>query len=206
MNTALRNIFRILTRTILVLAMALSLSAFRSTDIEGYTDPDFVGFKFDTVVLQLPNASIDFKQHVIKRLTDQLKKSGVRVLLHDELFAPTREWDQQSSAEIYKRNGVDAGIIITIGSTGSETTPGMVMYNQSTVGGTTTGYATQVSYSRDHTSFEIAVVEASSMRTAWIGSLSTRGSGLFFIGNKSTAKSLAKNLVREWKRTGHLGQ
>ncbi len=65
MNTALQKLFRVLVRTTLVLAMVLSLSAFRSTDVEGYTDPDFIGFKFDTVVLQLPNASIDFKRHVI---------------------------------------------------------------------------------------------------------------------------------------------
>lgn len=204
MRSALANVLRILVRTIMVLAMVLSLSAFRSTDVEGYTDPDFIGYKFHTVVLQIPNASLDFKNHIIKRLGKQLEKSGVRVLLHDDLFAPTREWDQQSSAAVYEKHSVDAGIIITIGSVGSETTPGGVMYNQNTVGGTTTGYATQVTYARDHADFEIAIVDAASMRTVWIGSLSTRGAGLLFVGPKDTAKSLSKNLIKEWKRAGHL--
>ena len=204
MKTAASRITRVSTRSVMVFAMIMSLCAFRSTDIEGYTDPDFVGYKFDTVVLHLPNASVDFKKHVIKRMGKELNKKGVRVLLHEDLFAPTREWDQQSSAEVYERHSVDAGIVITIGSVGSETTPGGVMYNQTTVGGTTTGYATQISVARDHADFEIAIVDAESMRTVWIGSLSTRGAGLLFVGPKDTAKSLSKNLIKEWKRVGHL--
>lgn len=204
MKTFIANISRVTIRTAMVLAMVLTLSAFRSTDIESYTDPDFVGYKFDTIVLQLPNASVDFKKHLIKRLSKDLEKNGVRVLLHEDLFAPTREWDQQSSAKVYARHSVDAGIVVTIGSAGSDATPGMVMYNQTTVGGTTTGYATQVSVARDHADFEIAIVDATSMRTVWIGSLSTRGAGLLFVGPKDTAKSLSKNLIKEWKRTGHL--
>ena len=204
MNTAASRLSRITTRSVMVLAMIMSLCAFRSTDIEGYTDPDFIGYKFHTVVLQIPNASLDFKKHVIKRLTKSLEKSGVRVLLHEDLFAPTREWDEQSSAAVYERHSVDAGIVITIGSVGSETTHGGVMYNQSTVGGTTTGYATQISVARDHADFQIAIVDAASMRTVWIGDLSTRGAGLLFVGPKDTAKSLSKNLIKEWKRVGHL--
>ncbi len=204
MTIAFNSTFRTFLRIVMALSLVLSLSAFRHTDIEGYTDPDFIDFKFDTVVLQLPNASIDFKRHVVKRLTRQLKKKGIRVLLHDDLFAPTREWDQQSSAKVYELHGVDAGIVITLGSSGSDTTPGMVMYNATTTGATTTGFATQVTYAHDYASFEIAIVDTESMRTVWVGNLATRGSGLLFVGAKSTAKSLAKNLVREWKRVGHL--
>lgn len=204
MKTFFENSTRITLRTILALSLVLSLSAFRSTDIESYTDPDFVGYKFRTVVVQLPNASVDFKKHVVKRLTDKLKKENIRVLLHEDLFPPTRQWDQGSSAAVYQKHGVDAGVIITLGSAGSEVTPGMVMYNASTVGGTTTGYATQMSVARDHASFEIALVDAESMRTAWVGSLSTRGAGLLFVGPKDTAKSLVKGLIKEWKSAGHI--
>lgn len=204
MKTFLVRFSRVTVRIVMVLTMVITLSAFRSTDVEGHTDPDFVGYKFDTIVLQLPNASIDFKQHIIKRLSKDLKKNGVRVLLHEDLFTPTREWDQQSSAEVYARHSIDAGIVVTIGSAGSDSTPGMVMYNQTTVGGTTTGYVTQTSVARDHVNFEIAIVDAASMRTVWLGNLSTRGAGLLFVGPKDTAKSLSKNLIKEWKRAGHL--
>ena len=204
MNIYLRNSGRLALRTMLALSLILTLSAFRSTDVEGYTDPDFAGFRFHTVVLQLQNAPVDFKQYVVKRMTDKLGKENIRVLLHEDLFPPTRQWDEQSSAAIYARHGVDAGIIVTLGSAGGETTPGMVMYNATTIGGTTTGYATQMSVARDHASFEIAVVDAKTKRTAWIGNLSTRGAGLLFVGPKDTAKSLVKGLIKEWKAAGHI--
>ena len=182
----------------------LFLSAFRHTDIEGYTDPNYVGYTFRTLVVQFPNASLSFRKHALRQLNKNLKKHRIRILQHDELFAPTREWSEEATRSIYEQHGVDAGLVITLGSTGSETTPGAVLYNGSTVGGTTTGYATQVTYHSDHASFEIALVDIDSKDTVWIGELDTRGAGLMFVGSKSTAKGLTKGLVKEWKRVGHL--
>jgi len=201
------SILRVVRKTLKVVfafSLIVSLSAFRHTDVEGYTDPDFTGYKFTTVVLHLPNASLDFKKHVIKQLTKKLKKKNVRVLLHKDLFPPTRTWDEESSAEIYERHNVDAGIVISIGKDEYSESAGMAMYNASTIGGTTTGYVTQTTIVRDQTSFNITIVDTESRKNVWIGELDTRGAGLLFVGNKSTAKSLAKGLVREWKSAGHL--
>jgi len=85
---------------------------------------------------------------------------------------------------------------------GSDSTPGMVMYDGFTSNGMTTGYATQINFVRDHASFEIALVDAESRRTVWIGNLDTRGAGVLFTGSKSTAKGLVKGLFREWKSSG----
>ncbi len=191
-------------KLLFAISLVISLSAFRHTDVEGYTDPDFVGYKFTNVVLQMPNATLDFERRVVKLLVKKLGKKGVRIFLHDDLFPPTREWDEEKSAEIYKRHNIDAGIIITVGTTESETTPGMMMYHTTTIGSTTTGHVNQFTFSRDATSFGIAIVDAQSRRTVWLGRLDTRGAGLLFIGNKSTAKGLVKGLLKEWKTAGHL--
>ena len=190
---------RIIT-VLFAISVFFSLSAFRHTDVEGYTDPDYQGYQFRTVVVQMPNASLEFKQHVEKQIIKRLKKRGIRVLMHDDLFAPTRQWDVASTAAIYQEYNVDAGIVITVGSNGTDETPGMIMYNATTTGNFTTGYATQISYVRDNASFEIALVDAESHRTAWIGELDTRGAGLMFVG----AKSLVKGLVSELQNAGHL--
>ena len=165
MKTASQRIFTVF----FALSTFLSLSAFRHTDVEGFTDPDFHDYQFATVVVQLPNASLDFKRHIEKQIIKRFKKSGVRVLFHDDLFAPTRQWDIESTAAVYEKHNVDAGLIITIGDAGTQESPGMIMYNGTTIGGTTTGYATQVSTVRDHVSFDIALVDAESHRTAWVG-------------------------------------
>jgi hypothetical protein len=186
------------------LTVVLGLSAFRHTDIQGHTDPNYVGYTFRAVVVQFPNASLTFRNHAIKQLNKQLKKRKIRLYQHDELFAPTREWSEEATRAIYEQNGIDAGLVITMGSIGSESTPGAVLYNASTVGGTTSGYATQVTYHSDHASFEIALVDIDTKDTVWIGELDTRGAGLLFTGSKSTAKGLIKGLVKEWDRAGHL--
>ena len=197
-----------MSRRILRFSFALSaffiLTAFRHTDVEGYTDPAYAGYTFQNVVIQLPNASLTFKKHVLKQLNKRLKKYKIRMIQHDDLFAPTREWSEEASREIYQRHNIDAGIVITLGNSGSETTPGAVLYNASTVGGTTTGYATQIQLHFDHASFEIALVDIATQDTVWIGSLDTRGAGLMFTGAKSTAKGLVKGLMREWRSAGHL--
>ena len=200
MKLASQRLFTI----IFAISTFFSLSAFRHTDVEGFTDPDFEGYQFRTVVVQLPNASLDFKRHIEKQFSKHFKKRGIRVLFHDDLFAPTREWDVESTAAVYQKYDVDAGLIITIGNAGSDESPGMIMYNATTTGSVTTGYATQVSVLRDHVSFDIALVDAESHRTAWIGELSTRGAGMLFVGPKSTAKGLAKGLLKELQRAGHV--
>lgn len=191
-------------KVVFAFASIVMLSAFRHTDIEGYTDPNYTGYTFRTVVVQFPNGSLTFKKHVVKQLQKRFKKQNIRMFQHDELFTPTREWSEAAMREIYKRNGIDAGLIITMGATGSETTPGTVLYNGSTIGNTTTGYATQVTFRSDQTSFEIALVDVDSKDTVWIGDLDTRGAGLLFVGAKSTAKGLVKGLLKEWKKVGHL--
>lgn len=187
-------------------AVVVFLSAFRHTDIEGYTDPNYVAYRFQTVVVQFPNSSLSFKKVAIKQLEKQFKKYNVRMYQHDKLFAPTREWTEEASRAIYEQYGIDAGLVITLGSTGSDSTPGAVLYNASTVGGTTTGYATQVTVHRDNASFEIALVDVDTKDTVWIGQLDTRGAGLLFTGSKSTAKGLVKGVVKEWRKVGHLAK
>ena len=191
-------------KVVFAFSCILFLSAFRHTDIEGHTDPSYTGYTFRTVVVQVPNASLSFKKQVIKQLQKRFKKLNIRMFQHDDLFIPTREWTEESMREIYERNGIDAGLLITLGTSGSETTPGGIFYNASTINGTTTGYASQATFHSDHANFEIALVDMDTKDTVWIGDLDTRGAGLLFTGSKSTAKGLVKGLLKEWKQAGHL--
>jgi len=204
MSTVLTRSARKFARVTFALGAILALAAFRHTDIEGYTDPAYTGYTFRTVVVQFPNANLQFRKYAIKQLEKRFRKLKIRMVQHDELFAPTRQWTAEESRAIYESHGIDAGLVITIGSTGSQTTPGGVLFNASTVGGTTTGQAVQVQYSSDHASFEIALVDVATEDTVWIGSLDTRGAGLMFTGLKSTAKGLVKGLVNELQSAGHL--
>ena len=191
-------------KILFALSLVMSLSAFRHTDVQGYTDPEYIGYKFKNVVLHMPNATIDFERRVTKLLSKRLGKSGVRIFLREELFPPTREWDEEKTAQVYRRLNIDSGIVITVGATETKVTPGMVTFNSTTYGGTTTGRINQMKFIRDSASFQIAIVDTETANTVWIGELDTRGAGLLFVGNKSTAKGLVKHLTKEWKAAGHM--
>lgn len=203
MNIAARAA-RPVQRVLLALACVTLLSAFRHTDVEGHTDPNYAGYTFRTVVVRMPNLSLSFERQVAERLGKALAKRDIRMLLHDDLFPPMRAWSPEEVRAVYERHGVDAGIVITLGNFGSQSTPGMIMYDATTYGGTTSGTITQVKFYSDNASFSIAIVDAESGDTVWIGELDTRGAGLLFTGQKSTANGLVKGLVREWKSAGHL--
>jgi hypothetical protein len=189
-------------RIILAIALILSLSAFRHTDVEGHVDPNFTGYEFSTVVVRMPNASLSFRKLVTARLQKQFRKRNIRMIMHNDLFPPTRQWTDAQIQETYERHNVDAGLIITIGSDRTEQSPGFIMFDSTTIGDHTYMNATHVSVVRDFTSFEISLVDAESRQTAWLGRLDTRGAGVLFVGNKSTAKGLVKGLFKEWKRSG----
>ena len=188
----------------LVLTLLLLLSAFRHTDVEGYTDPSFVDYQFSTVVVRMPNAPLTFKKQVEERLAKKFRKMKINMLIHKDLFPPTRSWTEEQIQQVYAELNVDAGLIIMLGSTGGSITPAMVMYDATTINGSTYGNATVVSVFRDHADFEIALIDAESTQTVWKGRLGTRGSGMLFTGEKSTAKGLVKGLIKEWKSAGHL--
>lgn len=187
-------------------ACVFLLSAFRHTDIEGHTDPHYAGYQFSTVVLQMPNLTLSYRNMLEERLAKKLRKMDIRLLTHNDLFPPTRTWTEEDIREVYESNGVDAGIIITLGNHSSSRTPGMVMYDATTINGMTFGSATQVSFTRDQATFAIALVDAKTQDTVWMGELETRGSGTLFTGGKSTIKGLVKGLVKEWKSAGFLGR
>ena len=64
-------------RVILALVLVVSLSAFRHTDIEGHLDPEFVGYEFSTVVVQMPNATLSFRNLVTKKLEKKFRRLGI---------------------------------------------------------------------------------------------------------------------------------
>jgi len=201
-NTVLNNFLRPLPRLLLALAVVLALSAFRHTDIESHLDPDFAGYEFSTVVVKMPDVNLAFRKLVTERLDKQFRKNNIRMLMHNDLFPPTRQWSEDEIRDIYREHGVDAGLVITLGSYDKQSSPGMTLYDATTVNGITTGTATQVSFVSDFASFSAALVDTDSERTVWLGRVDTQGNGTLFVGNKSTAKGLVKGVLKAWKAAG----
>lgn len=183
-------------------------TGFRSTDVSGHTDPDFPDYKFKKVVLQMPNASVDFEKYVVDKLTGALKKKGIGLVLYEDILPPTREWDAESITQAFEKNGVQAALIIFLGTSSSSSTPYQMLYNETTTttshGSQSSGSATVMTIEKDVTEFEMTLMDIETSRTVWVGDLKTKGSGSFFVGSKSTASGLVKGLTKELEKAGHL--
>jgi hypothetical protein len=187
-----------------VLVGVLCLSAFRSTLVEGHIDPDFAGYRFDTVVVRIDGGGLHFREIVEQRLQKELAKKGIKMYVFSDLFPRTRSWTPGDIRAVYERHGVDASLAIAMGNTSYSESPGMVLYDATSFGGTTVGSAMIVRGVRDQTSFDIRLIDVGTERVAWLGQLDTRGHGTLFVGYKSTAKGLVKGLAKEWQAIGYL--
>src|SRR5262245_9368185 len=110
---------RMLSRFIAFLCAALlaqSAFAFRSTNVESFTDPDYQGFKPKKIVVMVRNAPNEVRSEVEERLIEKLSKYGVIALKERELFPPTREWTPEARTEILNKNGVDSSLIVVMGA------------------------------------------------------------------------------------------
>lgn len=187
-----------------VLSCFLLLSAFRHTEVDSNTYPDFDGYKFDTVFVQIPINNPYFRDLVAEKLAKSFKRMKIRMLTDDDLFSPFETWTAQSKEKVLVQQGVDAIIMISVASVSNQVGPGVILYDGSSYNGSTIGMATQVQKMSEQSTFNIRLIDESSRELVWTAILETRGNGTLFVGDKSTAKAVAHHLMKSLKKAGHL--
>ena len=109
------------------LAVLFSLSnpaqAFRSIDVQSFTDPDYIGFQPKKVVVMVVGGSHEVTSEILERVTAQLAKKGIQAFPARSLFPPTRTWTEADQAAIYEKNEIDSGLIVTVGASASQIIP-----------------------------------------------------------------------------------
>jgi hypothetical protein len=69
-----------------LLGTASIAHAFRSTDIESFTDPDYAGFQPKKVLIQVQEAQPDMRRLVEEHITKEFAKRGVTAVPERQLF------------------------------------------------------------------------------------------------------------------------
>ena len=105
------------TCALLLLLLSPAAFAFRSTNIESYTDLDYRDYRPKKVVVLVINASNEMRRDIEKRLGETLGALGVQAVPQRELFPPTRTWSQEDQTAICESrdgkafvNGVISGL------------------------------------------------------------------------------------------------
>ncbi len=193
--------------------------ALRSTKVEGYTDPDFEGYRAKIMLLMVLGADMETRQTIEARAEEQFGRYGVKVITERSLFPPTREWSSAARAEILQDKLIDSALIIAAGAGSTEVIP----FARQTFGSSTTnanvydsgamtadssGQSTSFNLVMKKSSAEFSAVltEVASGRTVWFGDILTKAGGALFVGQKGDAKAAVKGVIDGLLERGHIAR
>lgn len=198
MKTTMQQTHRLTSRSVLALFLIFALSAFRHTDIETQTNPAYDDYTFDAVYVQIPTDNSYFKEYVAERLAKEFKKSKIRMYTAGDLFSPFRDWSAEERRDVLAARGIGATLVISLESADSRVSNGAIFFDAEL------GMATHVQGRSDRAVFHVRLIDMATTDLAWTAILRTRGNGLLFTGDKSTAKALSKHVAKSLRASGHL--
>lgn len=182
--------------------------ALRSTDTESFTDPDYRGYVPSKVVLIVDNASNSVRKEIEIKTKRELEKAGVSVVFYRDIFPPTREWTVEEQNDVFIRDAIDSGIVITFGTRSKSVrdvgTQTFGSANFNSYGGS--GSATSVKLKREKSvaEFNAVMIDLKSNKTAWYVDITTKAGGALFVGEKQDARAAVNGIIDELRKNGHL--
>lgn len=186
--------------------------ALRSTKQESHTDPDYLEWQPKVVTILVLSEDLEVREVIQERLTKELEKRGIKVYIHDELFPPTRQWDEAQRGEIYQKYSIEAGIVVGVGESSQDIQEyGSQTYGTGSAnvyGGTVAAYGTSTTTkmykAKSTASFGGVMVDLSENRIAWTCDIYTKASGTLIVGTKGDAKAAAKGIVKGLIENKHI--
>lgn len=210
------NSFRLCVLTALMLVSATA-SAFRSTDVESYTDPDYKGYQPKKVMLVVENASQEMRTEIEERLTAEFAKKGIEAIPNRKLFPPTREFSTDDRMKVLAAENVDSALVVTIGESASQVmavatqTRGTAQMNaKPTYGGgynatgTVNSTSQNIYAAKSRAEFSAVLFDTAKNRTAWYADVQVKAKGTLFVSEKGDAKGLVGAVIEGLEDDGHL--
>ena len=202
--------------TVGVLALLLSspVLAFRSTDVESFTDPDYQGYQPKKVMIVVESESQEMRSEIEERLAKALEKKGVVVVTNRQVLPPTRQYSAEEKLKVFETQGIDSALIVTVGASASSVmqvatqTYGTMQVNAS--GNTAHGSGNATSYgvysAKSKAQFSAVLLDIIQNRTAWYADVLVKASGTLFVSEKGDAKGLVSGVMDSLEEDGHLAK
>lgn len=202
-----------------LMLLSNTASAFRSTDVESYTDPDYQGYQPKKVMLVVENASQEMRMEIEERLTKAFEKKGIEAIPSRKLFPPTREFSTEDRMKVLEAENVDSALVVTIGESASQViaiatqTRGTAQMNaKPTYGGgyNATGTVNSTSQNiygaKSKAEFSAVLFDTAKNRTAWYADVQVKATGTLFVSEKGDAKGLVSAVIDGLEDDGHLAK
>jgi hypothetical protein len=188
--------------------------AFRSTDVESFTDPDYQGYQPKKVMIVVENASQETRSEIEERLTKALEKKGVAAFTNRRLFMPTRQYSAEERLKVFETQGIDSALIVTIGATASSVmqvaTQTYGTAQVSSYGNTAYGSGNATSYNiysaKSKAQFSAVLLDITQNRAAWYADVLVKAAGTLFVSEKGDAKGLVNGVMDSLEEDGHLAK
>ena len=198
MKSIMQKALRLAARSLLALSLVFALSAFRHTEVETQKNPDFAGYTFDAVYVQIPTNNAYFNEYVVERLTREFKNSKIRIYTSDDLFSPFKSWTLEEKMAALDAHGIRTSLVISLASASSRVGNGVVFFDSDM------GMATHMQSRSDRAVFHVRLIDLETSDLAWTAIVRTRASGTLFATDKSAAKAVSKHLARSLREAGYL--
>jgi hypothetical protein len=203
----------------LLLCLSVPAQAFRSIDVQSFTDPDYVGFQPKKVVVMVVGGSHEVTSEILERVTAQLAKKGIEAFPARSLFPPTRTWTEADQAAIYEKNEIDSGLIVTVGASASQIIPiatqtygsANVFGNVNSSGsfnaqGTSSSTSYNIMAAKSKAEFSAVLLDIKKNRTAWYADVLVKASGTLFVSEKGDAKGVVNGILEGLEDDGHVSK
>lgn len=200
-----------------LIGLSVPAQAFRSIDVQSFTDPDYVGFQPKKVVVMVVGGTHEVTAEILERVTSQLAKRGIQAFSARNLFPPTRTWTEADQAAIYEKNEIDSGLIVTVGANASQIIPvatqtygsANVFGNVNSSGsfnaqGTSSATSYNIMAAKSKAEFSAVLLDIKKNRTVWYADVLVKASGTLFVSEKGDAKGVVNGIVKGLEDDGHV--
>lgn len=189
--------------------------AFRSVDVESYSDPDYTNYQPKKVMLVVNEASQEMRTEIQERLVKELKRKGVVAVPERDVFPPTREYTPEDRAKVLESQSIDSVLVVSVGASASSMIPvatntyGTVHgsatptssggYN---VSGTTAGTSQNLYAAKSKSEFSAVLLDAKQGRVAWYADVQVKAAGMLFVGEAGDAKGAVGGIIEGMEKNG----
>lgn len=191
-----------------VLLVAMLVSACATTNITGFTDPDYRNKIYRNMVVVTPNLNLEYSSLLQGKVCKSIEKHKASCARGLDLFPPTRTFDTAQIVQILADKSIDGYLLLTYGggSTQSQQIGTLAYGSASVFGNTVSAYGSStpvMSFSRSD-GYSVVLIDTQSYNKAWIGGAKTQAQGLANITDEVFTNSLAEKIASELAGAGHL--
>lgn len=178
------------------------------TQVKGFTDLDYQGYRVKKIAIRAANANFAFGEMFEQSMVSRMQNKNIQAVSFMEMFPPTRKWTNEQIANELTKRGFDTIMYMNLTGSGSSSETIGYINNGSvnTYGNTATFNSVSVPITgrSRNTAVRITIYDVATAKTIWIGDTATHAGGLAFVGDQTQTDNIAGEVVETLERDGHL--